>query len=363
VATNTPFQWTKQVASHYGGTRNPLVVHWPDGISSKGEIRSQWHHVTDIGPTLMEAAGLPFPHSVNGTRQKPFEGVSLIYSFDDSGAADRHTTQYFEMFGNRAIYHDGWVAAAKHRTPWASSADGPLDEDTWQLYHVAEDFSQAVDLAAANPDKLREMQELFLEEAIKYDVLPLDDRVYERFNAAIAGRPDLMGARTSLTVYPGMTMMTENAFINVKNRSHTITAEVEIPEGGGEGVILSQGGRFAGWSLYMKDGKVSYVHNWVGKERYTITAPEPVAAGKATIRYEFSYEPEGDAPGAGGTGTIFVNGDKVVEGRIGNTTPFLFSADETADVGMDGATPVTEDYAEGDNAFTGKIEKVTVDLT
>ncbi len=360
VATNTPFQWTKQVASHYGGTRNPLVVHWPEGIESKDEMRSQWHHVIDIAPTVMEAAGLPFPTSVNGTVQKPFEGVSLIYSFDDADAADRHTTQYFEMFGNRAIYHDGWVAATKHRTPWASEPDGPLDQDKWELYHVAEDFSQSNDLAASNPDKLTELQDLFIEEAIKNNVLPLDDRVFERFNAAIAGRPDLMGDRTSITVYPGMTHMTENAFINVKNRSHSITAEVEIPAGGAEGVILAQGGRFAGWSLYMKDGRVSYVHNWVGKERYTITAPEPVAPGKVTIRYEFAYD--GDKPGSGGTGTIIVNGQKVAEGRIGNTTPFLFSADETADVGMDEATPVTEDYAEGDNDFTGIIEKVTVEV-
>ncbi len=359
VATNTPFQWTKQVASHYGGTRNPLVVHWPDGIDAEGEIRSQWHHVTDIAPTLMEAAGLPFPTSVNGTVQKPFEGVSLVYAFDAADAADQHTTQYFEMFGNRAIYHDGWVAAAKHRTPWANAPDGALDQDRWELYNVAIDFSQSNDLAASNPDKLSELQALFIEEAIKNDVLPLDDRVFERFNASIAGRPDLMGDRTSLTVYPGM-HMTENAFINVKNRSHSITAEVEIPQGGADGVILAQGGRFAGWSLYMKDGKVSYVHNWVGKERYTITTAEPVAAGIATIRYEFTSE--GDQPGSGGTGSIFVNGQKAVEGQIGNTTPFLFSADETADVGMDKATPVTEDYAEGDNAFTGKIEKVTVAL-
>ena len=336
-------------------------MHWPDGIKAKGEIRSQWHHVTDIAPTLMEAAGLPFPTSVNGTIQKPFEGVSLIYSFDAPNAADRHTTQYFEILGNRAIYNDGWVAATKHRTPWASAPDGPLDEDTWELYHVAEDFSQANDLAASNPAKLEELQGLFLEEAIKYDVLPLDDRVFERFDASIAGRPDLMGGRTSLTVYPGMTYMTENAFINVKNRSHTITAEVEIPQGGGEGVILSQGGRFAGWSLYMKDGKVSYVYNWVGKERYTITAPEPLAPGTTTIRYEFAYE--GDKLGSGGTGTIFVNGEKVAEGRIGNTVPLIFSADETTDVGTDESTPVTEDYAEGDNAFTGTIEKITVDLT
>ena len=360
VATNSPFQWTKQIASHYGGTRNPLVVHWPDGIDARDEIRSQWHHVTDIAPTLMEAAGLPFPNTVNGTAQKPFEGVSLIYSFDDADAADRHTTQYFEMFGNRAIYNDGWVAATKHRTPWGSAPDGPLDEDTWELYHVAEDFSQANDLAASNPTKLAELQDLFITEAIKYDVLPLDDRVYERFDASIAGRPDLIGDRRSLTVYPGMTHMMENAFINVKNKSHSITAEVEILQGGAEGVILAQGGRFAGWSLYMKERRVSYVHNWVGKERYTITAPEPLAAGRATIRYEFQYD--GGNPGSGGTGTIYVNGENVAEGNIGNTTPFLFSADETADVGTDEATPVTEDYAEGDNEFTGKIEKVTVEL-
>ena len=360
-ATNTPFQWTKQVASHYGGTRNPMVVHWPNGIQAKDEVRSQWHHVTDIAPTVMEAAGLPFPTSVNGAVQKPFEGVSLLYSFDDADAVDRHTTQYFEMFGNRAIYQDGWVAATKHRTPWAPAPDGPLDQDKWELYHVAEDFSQANDLAASNPEKLAEMQDLFMEEAVKYNVLPLDDRVFERFNATIAGRPDLMGDRTSLTMYEGMTGIMENAFLNVKNRSHSITAEVEIPQGGGEGVILCQGGRFAGWSLYMKDGKVSYVHNWFGKERYTITTQQPLPPGQATIRYEFAYE-GGDKPGMGGTGTISVNGQQVAEGRIENTVPFVFSADETTDVGVDEATPVTEDYEERHNEFNGKIEKVTVEL-
>ncbi len=360
-ATNTPFQWTKQVASHYGGTRNPMVVHWPDGIQAKDEVRSQWHHVTDIAPTVMEAAGLPFPTSVNGAVQKPFEGVSLLYSFDDADAADRHTTQYFEMFGNRAIYQDGWVAATKHRTPWASAPDGPLDQDKWELYNVSEDFSQSNDLAPSNPDKLGEMQDLFMEEAIKYNVLPLDDRVFERFDASVAGRPDLMGDRTSLTMYEGMTGIMENAFLNVKNRSHSITAEVEIPQGGGEGVNLCQGGRFAGWSLYMKDGKVSYVHNWFGKERYTVTAQRPLPPGKATIRYEFAYE-GGDKPGMGGTGTISVNGRQVAEGRIENTVPFLFSADETTDVGVDKATPVTEDYEERHNEFNGKIEQVTVEL-
>jgi len=308
----------------------------------------------------MEAAGLPFPKSVNGAVQKPFEGVSLIYSFDDPTAKDRHTTQYFEMFGNRAIYHDGWVAATKHRTPWADAPDGPFEKDIWELYDVTEDFSQANDLAASNPEKLKKMQKLFLKEAVKYNVLPLDDRVYERFNAVIAGRPDLMGDRKSLTLYEGMAGITENSFINVKNSSHTITAEVEIPRGGGEGVILCQGGRFAGWSLYMKGGKVAYVHNWMDKEYYTISSQKAVPAGKATIRYEFAYD--GGDPGSGGKGTISVNGKKVAEGRIEKTVPFLFSADETADVGLDNATPVTQEYKKRDNQFTGKIAKVTVEL-
>jgi arylsulfatase A-like enzyme len=360
-ATNTPFQWVKRVASHYGGTRNPLVAHWPKGIKAKGQLRSQWHHVNDIAPTIMEAAGLPFPTSVNGVEQKPFEGVSMLYSFDNAKATDQHTTQYFEVMGNRAIYHEGWTATAKHTTPWNSAPDGTFAEDKWELYHVDEDFSQAVDLAAKNPDKLKELQDLFIEEAIKYNVLPLDDRSYERFNAVIAGRPDLMGDRTSLTLYEGMELMMENAFINVKNRSHHITAEVEIPEGGGEGVIIAQGGRFAGWSLYMKDGKVSYVHNWFDKERYTVTSPEALPAGKATIRYEFAYE-GGDKPGGGGTGTLFINDKMVEEGKIGKTVGFIFSADETADVGSDHHTPVTEEYPQHGNEFTGKIEKVTIDL-
>ena len=360
VAGNTPFQWTKQVASHYGGTRNPLIVHWPNGIKAKGEIRSQWHHVIDIAPTVMEAAGLPFPNTVNGAKQKPFEGVSLSYSFDDPKAADQHTTQYFEMFGNRAIYHDGWVAATKHRTPWADAPDGPFEQDKWELYHVDKDFSQANDLAKSNPQKLKSLQKLFLEEAVKYHVLPLDDRTFERFNAAIAGRPDLMGPRMSLSLYEGMTGIMENAFLNVKNRSHSISAEVEIPDGGGEGVIVCQGGRFAGWSLYMKDGKISYVHNWVGRERYTITSDQAVTPGKATIQYDFAYD--GGKPGSGGQGTISVNGKQVAEGRIEHTTPFVFSADETADVGVDEATPVTEDYQQHHNHFNGKIVEVTIQL-
>jgi arylsulfatase A-like enzyme len=358
IAGNTPFQWGKAVASHFGGTRNPLIVHWPKRIKAKRELRSQFAHIIDIAPTVLEATGLPEPKSVNGTPQKPIEGVSLVYSFDDAGAKERHTTQYFEMFGNRAIYHDGWTACAIHTLPWTGKPEGPFEKDKWELYNVNDDFSQARDLAAQNPQKLKELQDLFLKEAVKYHVLPLDDRGAERLNPEFAGRPDLAQGRTSLTVYEGMTM-TEDSFINVKNRSHVVTAEVEVPQGA-NGVILAQGGRFAGWSLYMKDGKPMYAYNWVAKEKYTVAADKPVPAGKATIRFEFAYD--GGGAGKGGTGSLFVNGEKVGEGRIDNTCANVFSVDETADVGRDDATPVTEDYKARDNTFTGRIGQVTVAL-
>lgn len=360
VAGDTPFTWTKQVASSYGGTRNGMVIHWPKRIKVKGEVRSQWHHVVDIAPTVLEAAGLPFPKSVNGTAQKPFEGVSLAYTFDDSKAKSRHPTQYFEILGNRAIYHDGWLAGSVHRAPWESTPRAPFPDDTWELYDTSRDFSLANDLAAQNPNKLQEMQALFMREAVKYNVLPLDDRTMERFDAAISGRPDLMGGRTSLTLHEGMTGMMENAFINVKNRSKTLTAEVDIPPGGANGVILCQGGRFGGWSLYLKDGKPSYTYNWVGLERYTVAAPQALAAGKATVEFEFAYD--GGGRGKGGRGTLSVNGQKLAEGRIERTNATMFSVDDAADVGIDEGTPVTEDYPERDNKFTGRIEKVTVEV-
>lgn len=360
VAGDAPFAWTKQIAGSYGGCRNGLVAHWPKGITGKGEIRSQWHHVIDIAPTILEAAGLPEPKSVNGTVQTPIEGVSMVYTFTDAKAKDRHKTQYFEIFGNRGVYHDGWLAHTVHRAGWEMKPRHPFLEDRWELYHVDEDFSSANDLAAKNPEKLKELQELFLKEAVKNRVLPLDDRTIERANAALAGRPDLMAGRTSLTVYEGMIGMSENVFINTKNKSHTITAEVEIPKGGANGVILSQAGRFGGWSLYVKDGKPTYTYNFLGLSAYKVAAPKALPEGKATVRYEFKYD--GGGPGKGGTGTIFVNGEKVAEGRIERTQANLFSADEGADVGMDGETNVTDDYKEGDNKFTGKIRKVTVEL-
>jgi arylsulfatase len=361
VAFDTPFMWTKQVASNFGGTRNGMVVHWPKGIKAKNEIRSQFHHVIDIAPTVLEAAHLPEPKVVNGTKQKPIEGVSLAYSFDDSKAKDRHVTQYFEIFGNRAIYHDGWLAGTVHKAPWEPVPRHALNEDVWELYDVRKDFSLSNDLAKANPKKLVEMQKLFMKEAPKYQVLPIDDRGMERLNAEVVGRPDLMAGRTSLTLGEGMTGMLENVFINIKNRSKTITAEIEIPQGGANGVILTQGGRFGGWSLYLKDGKPAYTYNFLGLQQFTVAAPEALQPGKATLVFDFAYD--GGGFGKGGNGTLSVNGNKVAEGRIERTQPMIFSADETADVGIDDATPVVAGIGEGAKTrFTGKIEKVTIDV-
>jgi len=359
VAGDTPFTWTKQIASSYGGTRNGMVVHWPKGIKAKGELRSQWHHVIDIAPTILESAGLPEPKSVNGTVQTPIEGVSLAYTFADAKAPNRHTIQYFEIFGNRAIYHDGWLAGTVHRAAWEFKVRRPLEEDIWELYDTQSDFSLSNDLAAKNPEKLKEMQALFLKEAVKYSVLPLDDRLTERFVAALVGRPDLMAGRTSLTVYDGMTGMTENVFLNLKNHSHVITADVEIPKNGANGVLLTQGGRFGGWSLYLKDGKPTYTYNWLGLQRYAVAATQALPPGKATIRFEFAYD--GGGLGKGGKGTLFVNGKQVATGRIERTQCCVFSADEGADVGIDEGTPVTEAY-KVPFKFTGKIARVTVEM-
>ncbi len=358
-AMDTPFQWTKQVASHFGGTRNGMVIHWPDRIKAKGEIRSQFSHVVDIAPTILEAAGLPFPRMVNGTAQRPLDGVSMVYSFADAKARGRHSTQYFEIFGNRGIYHDGWVACTRHSIPWLNVPLPPLKDDIWELYNVDEDFSQANNLASSNPEKLKELQDLFMKEAAKNHALPIDDRRVERFDPSIAGRPDLMGGRTSLTVYEGMTGMAENAFINTKNRSYTITADVQLPDANTNGVILAQAGRFGGWTLFMKDGKVHHEYNWFGIERTKIFSANAMAPGKHTIKYQFVSD--GPKPATGGQSILYVDGQKVGEGPIPKTMPFAFSGDEGADVGMDGETAVSEDYKEGDNKFTGKINKVTID--
>jgi arylsulfatase A-like enzyme len=360
VAGDTPFMWTKQIPSNYGGTRNPVIVSWPKHIKAVNEVRTQWHHVIDIAPTVLEAAHLPEPTSVNGTVQSPIEGVSMLYSFENPKAASPHKTQYFEIMGNRGIYHDGWFAGTIHRAPWEQLPRRKLQDDIWELYDTRTDFSLVNDLAAANPAKLKEMQDLFIEEAIKNRVLPIDDRLLERVNAASAGRPDLMGDRTSLTLSEGMGGMSENVFINIKNRSLSITADVQVPQDGANGVILAQGGRFGGWSLYFQEGKPTYCYNFLGLQEYKVSAPQALPAGKATIRLNFDYD--GGGISKGGSATILVNGEKVATGRIERTQGILFSADETADVGLDGATPVSTDYKEGNNAFTGNILKVVIDV-
>jgi arylsulfatase A-like enzyme len=357
IADNAPFAYAQGNTS-YGGTSNGVVIYWPKSIKAKGEVRPQYHHLIDIAPTVLEATGLPQPKSVNGTPQSPMEGVSMVYSFSDAQTKSPHTVQYAEFMGNRGIYKDGWYATALHKVAWEAQARSPLDQDKWELFNTAEDFSCANDLAAKNPEKLKEMQAAFLTEAVKYNVLPLDDRVYERFNPTIAGRPDLMAGRTSLTVYEGMIGMKENAFINTKNSSYSITAEVEAPQGTASGVILAQGGTHTGWSFYLKGGKPRFAYNYLGNVT-TISSAERLPAGRVTVSYDFAYD--GGKPGAGGTGAIFINGKKVATGRIAQTIPFLFGV-ETADVGMDLYTPVTSDYPKANNKFTGKINKVTIDL-
>jgi arylsulfatase A-like enzyme len=358
VAGNTPFTWTKQVASNFGGTRNPLVVSWPAGIQAAGQVRSQFHHVVDIAPTVLEAARIEEPKRVNGVEQTPMEGVSMLYSFADAAAAGRHRTQYFEIAGNRAIYSDGWVAATVHKAPWEAAPRRPLASDVWELYDTDRDFSESKDLAATEPAKLEELKALFLAEAARYHVLPIDDRTIERFDPLLAGRPDLMAGRRTLTLYDGMTGMTENAFINVKNQSVSITAELFVPAGGGQGVILCQGGRFGGWSLYVKDGKPAYTYNFLGLEQFTVSSSERLAPGKATLVLDFAYD--GNGRGKGGTSTLLINGRKVGSGRVERTQANIFSADDGADVGVDEGTRVSTAYEESGNAFTGRIEKVVV---
>lgn len=359
-ATNTPFQWTKQVASHFGGTRNGMVIHWPESIKAKGEFRSQFTHVTDVAPTVLEAAGLPFPKFVDGIEQTPFAGTSMVYSFDDAEAAETHTTQYFEMFGNRGIYHDGWTASTRHSIPWLMVKNPPLEDDVWELYNVEEDFSQANDLADSNPEKLKELQDLFTKEAIKNHVLPIDDRRSERFDASIAGRPDVMGDRTSLSLYEGMTGIMENVFINIKGKSYTITADVELDEANTNGVIISQAGRFGGWSLYMKNGKIHHDYNFFGLDHTNISSSTGLAPGKHKIVYQFVADAK--QPGTGGKCMLQVDGEQVAEGHIPKTQPFAYSGDEGVDVGVDNETNVTNDYPERHNHFTGKINRVVVDI-
>jgi len=359
-AMDTPYQWTKQVASHWGGTRNGTIVHWPAGIQAKGELRTQFHHVIDVAATLLEVAGLPEPTSVHGVQQLPLHGTSMAYSFDDAEAAEQRETQYFEMFCNRGIYHKGWTAVTRHSTPWEFVAAMPaFDDDVWELYGPG-DWTQARDLAATQPDKLHELQRLFLVEAVKYNVLPLDDRRVERFNPDLVGRPQLIRGNRQL-LFGGMGRLTENSVVNLKNKSHAITAQIVVTDSGAQGVLIAQGGAFGGWSLYATaDGRPAYCYNLFGLQRFKAYGDKPIPAGEHQVRMEFTYDGGGLAKG--GTVTLFVDGEKVGEGRVAGTQPMLFSPDETTDVGSDGGTPVSDDYGPKDSAFTGRVRWVEIDL-
>jgi arylsulfatase A-like enzyme len=359
-AMNAPFQWTKQVASHFGGTRNGTIVHWPNGIEARGEVRQQFHHIIDVGPTIFEVAGIPEPTFVNGIQQAPIHGVSMAYAFDEAQADERRETQYFEVACNRGIYHKGWTAVTRHSVPWDFGAElPPLDEDVWELYDTGTDWSQAHDVAAAHPDRLRDLQRLWLIEAVKYNVLPLDDRRIERFNSDIAGRPQLVKGNAQI-LYGGMSRLSENSVLNLKNKSHSVTAEIDVPEGGANGVMVAQGGAFAGWSLYLHQGKPKYCHNLAGLMRFYVEGDQVVPPGNHQVRMEFTYDGGGLAKG--GTAALFIDGKPVGDGRINATVPMIYSGDETCDVGSDSGTPVSEDYAGESSRFTGTVNWVELEI-
>jgi hypothetical protein len=356
-AMDTPYQWTKQIASHWGGTRNGTIVHWPNHISAGGEMRWQFHHVIDVAPTLLEAAGLPEPLFVNGVQQHPIEGASMLYSFNDGQAPDRHETQYFEMLGNRGIYHKGWTAVTKHGTPWllVGQQKPAFDDDVWELYDTTTDWTQANDLSKEMPEKLHELQRLWLIEATRYNVLPLDDDTGARMNSDLAGRPVLIKGTTQL-LFPGMGHLSENCVLNLKNKSHSVTASIEVPEGGADGVIVAQGANIGGWSLYVTDGKLKYCYNLGGIKHFYAEATSALPAGAHQVRMEFDYA--GGGMGKGGTVRLYVDGEQVGQGQVEATLPIVFSADDGCDVGRDSGAPVSPDYPAGTNTFTGRIRGV-----
>lgn len=356
-AMDTPYQWTKQVASHWGGTRNGMIVHWPKGIKAKGEMRWQFGHVIDVAPTILEAAGLPQPTFVNGVQQHPIEGVSMLYSFSDGKAADQHETQYFEMLGNRGIYHKGWTAVTRHKTPWVLVGEKApaFDDDVWELYNTEKDWSQANDLSKKFPEKLHELQRLWLIEATKYNVLPLDDRMAERAQPEIAGRPTLNKGNTQI-LFGGMGRLGENCVLNIKNKSHAVTAGIVVPKSGAEGVIIAQGGNIGGWSLYAKAGKLKYCYNLGGVQQFYAESASPMPVGEHQVRMEFAYA--GGGLGKGGKVTLYIDGKKVGEGQVPVTQAMVFSADDGCDVGVDTGSPVSPDYGSRGNEFNGQVKGV-----
>ena len=364
VAFDAPFAWTKQEAGDFGGTRNGTVVHWPNRIAARGEKRDQFSHVIDIAPTILDVAGIPEPEYVNGVKQIPMQGTSLVYTFDDADAEERHKTQYFEMVGNRGIYHDGWFARVIQTTPWNPQSRYPItSKDGWELFDLRNDFSLSKNLAKQNPEKLNEMIEIFMEQAVENHVLPLDTRLLERMDAKTAGRNDLMGERTSLTVFPGMIGMAEDTFLNVKNTSSRVTAVIESPkQGETNGVILAQGGSHSGWALYVTDGYPAFTYNFLQHQVTTVKSSERLPKGRSTVTYTFDYD--GGGRGKGGTAILAINEKEVARARIEQTIMNAYTVDETTDVGVDLSTQVAQEVfpTAKDSLFRGTIENVTVEV-
>jgi arylsulfatase A-like enzyme len=358
-AMDTPYQWTKQVASHWGGTRNGTIIHWPNGFESRGEVRPQFHHVIDVATTVLDAAGIPHPTFVNGVQQEPLHGKSMIPSFDDAAAPEARTTQYFEMFVNRGIYHEAWTAVTRHSTPWLlDQTPPPIDQDVWELYGP-DDWTQSLDLAQEMPDKLAELQTLFLIEAAKYNVFPLDDRRVERVSSELAGRPTLIQGNTQL-LFGGMGRLSEHSVIDIKNRSHSVTAQIDVPNDGESGVLVAQGGAFGGWVLYVLDGKPAYCYNLFGAQQFKVYGDTALDSGEHQVRIEFDYD--GGGYGKGGDVTLFLDGTQVGAGRVDATVPMIFSLDETTDIGRDTATSVTDDLSVDETLFKGDIRWVQIDV-
>jgi arylsulfatase len=359
-AMDTPYQWTKQVASHWGGTRNGTIVHWPRGIEEKGGLRTHFSHVIDVAPTVLEAARIPEPLTVNGVTQSPMEGTSILYSFNDAKAAERHEVQYFEMFGNRGVYFKGWSAVTKHRTPWQMVGQKMVafDDDVWELYDGSKDWSQASDLATAQPEMLHKLQRMWLIEAVKYNAIPLDDRQVERLIPELAGRPTLVHGNTQL-FFPGMGRLSELSTLNIKNKSFSVTAEIEVSDGAASGVIAAQGGRFGGWSVYAHEGKLKFLYNVLGIRQFSTEATKPIPQGKHQVRMEFTYD--GGGLGKGGAVTLYHDGKEVGKGRVEATQAMIFSADETLDIGYESGTTVSPDYTTHNSRFSGKVHWVQLD--
>ena len=354
-ATSTPFTYGKEVTSG-GGTTTAMVMSWPAGIKDHGGTRRQFHHLIDVAPTILEVVGIPEPSRVNGIDQMPMHGVSMLYTFDDPDAKDRHTTQYFELLGGRAIYQDGWWAGTRHGFDGLSTPTGgvPFDEDVWELYDTSTDFAQAHDVAEQYPEKVKELRAAFDHEAREYNVYPLSDNIADLLAAerpkVVAGNKAIFG--------PGTVRLAEDAILEIKNRSFSLVAEVENPDGQAEGIVVTIGGETGGWALLVQDGTPTFIYNFLGMERYTITASEPLPTGALSIGFDFAYD--GGGMGKGGTGTLSVNGQLVGEGRIEKTVPIIFSTDDTFDVGEDWGTPVSPTY-EPPFAFTGILKRVTVE--